>query len=418
MRHASMSISSFKPEYIAAFLVLGLFVTGCGSGSSANKTTPPPPTQSAPPPGMGSGGSGGTAGGSSGGGTGSVGGTGSSGGGAAPTQAQFLYGTTGGSVRGGKIDTSTGQVMSVAMPTDPATGDTGFQSGSGGFAFAVATDRLGRFLYTADRQKFSAGVAAGNNAIGAFTIDRTSGVLTRVSGSPYMLPAVPQDIVIDGGGRFVYVSLPGTIDIWSVNQSSGALTHLSSTAGGGAQLASTWDGRFLLSNAGDSITSYSIDQTNGSLTPVNTVAVGKSDGFSLSIGNAVAVSWTGNTATVLSLDSTGKLTMNGNPVVLQGGSRTHYISIASDNRKSYVSILDEANGMGHLVRYDGIGGDQLGIFGTSVTHAEADFNGKFVYTANGASQIQTYVFNANGAFGPGPVSQGPIGMVQSFRLSP
>ena len=308
--------------------------------------------------------------------------------------------------------------MSVPMPTDPTTGDTGFQSGSGGFAFAIATDRLGRFLYTADRQKVTAGVAGGNNAIGAFTIDRTSGVLTRVSGSPYMLSAMPVDIVMDGGGRFVYVSLPGTIDIWSVNQSSGALTHVSSTAGGGAQLASTWDGRFLLSNAGEGVTSYSIDQVNGSLTPLNTIAVGQSDGFSLSIGNALAVSWTGNTATVLSLDSNGKLTMPGHPVVLQGGNQTNYISIASDNRKAYVTIHDDASSTGHLVRYDGIGGDQLGIFGTSVMHAEVDFNGNFVYTSNGANQVQTYVLNSSGGFGTGPTSQGPIGTVQGFRLSP
>jgi len=413
MRYPSTSIAFYKPAFTLVVLVLGFFLNACGGGSSANNTTSPSPTPSAPEPGPGSGGSGGSGGGGS-----SGGGAASGGGGVAPAQAQFLYGSSGGPVKGGKIDASTGQVISVAMPTDPTTGDTGFQSGSGGFAFAIATDRLGRFLYTADRQKFFAGVASGSNAIGAFTVDRTSGVLTRVSGSPYILPALPQDVVMDGGGRFVYVSLPGIVDIWSVNQNSGALTHLSSTAGGGGQLASTWDGRFLLSNAGDAVTSYSIDQATGSLTPVNTVAVGKSAGFSLSTGNALAVSWTGNTATVLSLDSNGKLTMKGNPVVLQGGNTINYISIAADNRAAYVTIHDDASSTGHLVRYDGIGGDQLGIFGTSILHAEVDFNGKFVYASDGANQEQTYTVNSNGGFGPGPGSQGPIGTVQSFGLSP
>ncbi|HVH87018.1 MAG TPA: beta-propeller fold lactonase family protein, partial [Terriglobales bacterium] len=429
MRGTPMSTAtSIRLSSITAVLALAFSLSSCGSSSSSSTNNPNPsasPSPSTSQPGASGGGSGsssGSSGGSSGGST-SGSGSGSPGGGigaggGAPTQAQFLYGSSGAGVKGGKIDSSTGQVVSVPMPTDPATGITGFQTGTGATVFAITIDRLGRLLYTADRQGTFAGRAIGSNGIGAFTIDRGSGVLNRVSGSPYSLPDLPADIAIDGSGRFIYVSLPGIIDIWSVNQSSGALTHISSTAGGGAKLATTWDGRFLLSNAAGAVTSYSIDQGSGSLTPVSTAAVGSSDGLSLSIGNALADSWKGNTATVLSLDSNGQLAMQRQPVVLQGGNQVNYISVAADNRKAYVTIHDDTSSTGHLVRYDGIGGDQIGIFGTAVLHAEADFNSKFVYSAEGTSKIQTYVVNPNGGFGPGPTSQGPIGTVEVFRLSP
>lgn len=424
-----------------------LISIGCGGGSNRSQVTQTNPNPGTPPPGgtgttsgttttggtttggttMGGTTTGGTTTGGSTGGTGgtTTGGTGGTTGGtttsSAPGRAMFLYGSSGQGVKGGTIDPNTGQVVSVAMPTDRNSGVTAFDTGSGGFVGAIAIDRLGRFLFTADVQTFHANEPIGNNAIGAFTIDRNSGVLTRIAGSPYVLSQRPQDIAIDGTGRFVYVSLPetGTIDIWSVNQSSGALTHAGSSAGGGAQLATTWDGRFLLSNANNAVTSFSIDQATGGLTPASTVVLDKSNGLSLSIGNKQAYSWTGNTATVLTLDSDGKLALGRTGITLQGGDRALYISVGADNRMAFVTIQNQSTGQGHLVRYDGIGGDQLGVFGTNVMHAEVDFNGKFVYAANGGGgPLQTYVFNPNGGFGPGPMATGPVANVQFFRLSP
>jgi 6-phosphogluconolactonase (cycloisomerase 2 family) len=327
----------------------------------------------------------------------------------------FLYGSSGPSVMGGKIDRNTGQVVSMSMPTNPSTGVIGFQSGSRGFLVSLAIDRLGRFLYTAEVQTFFANRPLGDNAIGAFTIDRNSGILSNVAGSPYVLSERPEDIAIDGSGHFVYVSLreAGTIEIWSVNQSSGALTHIGSSTGGGAKLAMTWDGRFLLSNANEAVTSYSIDQASGELTPVSTAPVGRTSGFSLSIGNKHAYSWTGNTATVLSLDSDGELAVQKSGVVLQGGAEVRYISVAADNQTAYVTI-DSV-----FVRYDEIGDDQPRIFGTSVSHTEVDFNSEFVYAANGAGDpLVTYVFKSDGAFVASPVAIGPVANVQFFRLSP
>jgi Lactonase, 7-bladed beta-propeller len=327
----------------------------------------------------------------------------------------FLYGSYGPSVLGGKIDSTTGEVVSVPMPTNPSTGVIGFESGGRGSVAAFAIDRHGRFVYTAEVQTFFANRPLGNNAIGAFTIDRNSGVLNRVAGSPYVLSERLQDIAIDGSGRFVYVSFlqTGIIEIWSVNDSSGTLTHVGSSTGGGGNLATTWDGRFLLSNANEAVTSYSIDQVSGELTPVSIVPVGRTRGLSLSIGNKQAYSWTGNIATVLSLDSDGELAVQKAGVVLQGGDEVLYISVGADNRKAYVTIG------GHLVHYDGIGGDQLGIFGTTVEHAEVDFNSKFVYAANSSGDpLQTYTINSNGAVVAGPIATGPVAIVAFFRLSP
>jgi 6-phosphogluconolactonase (cycloisomerase 2 family) len=126
------------------------------------------------------------------------------------------------------------------------------------------TDRPGTFAY--------ATVALG---IDAFTIDRATGGLIEVPGSPF--PAAgggPFKLAMDPQGNFVYVTFSGsnTISSYRINRNTGALKLTgSATAGKGAGAVKTDpSGRFLyVANAIDNtISAYLIDWTTGAMQPV------------------------------------------------------------------------------------------------------------------------------------------------------
>jgi 6-phosphogluconolactonase len=126
------------------------------------------------------------------------------------------------------------------------------------------TDRAGMFAY--------ATVALG---IEAFTIDRTTGALIEVPGSPFA-PAGsgPFKLAMDPQGNFVYVtfSASNTVSSYRINRNSGALKlNGSAAAGNGAGAVKTDpSGKFLyVANSVDNtVSAYVINWTSGALTPV------------------------------------------------------------------------------------------------------------------------------------------------------
>lgn len=93
---------------------------------------------------------------------------------------------------------------------------------------------LGKYLYTAN---------GGDYSISGFNVDRSTGTLTQMSGSPYpdqqecppggvVCPggcyATPVSLAIDGTGNFLYAEDGGSdsVAIFRINSSSGALTYL------------------------------------------------------------------------------------------------------------------------------------------------------------------------------------------------
>jgi hypothetical protein len=127
------------------------------------------------------------------------------------------------------------------------------------------TDRPGMFAY--------ATVALG---IEAFTIDRGTGALIEVPGSPFA-PAGsgPFKLAMDPQGNFIYVtfSASNTVSSYRINRNSGALKlNGSAAAGNGAGAVKTDpSGKFLyVANSSDNtVSAYMIDWTTGALRPVS-----------------------------------------------------------------------------------------------------------------------------------------------------
>src|SRR6266849_8204343 len=136
----------------------------------------------------------------------------------------------------------------------------------------IVVDPSAKFLYVSD---------FANGSVDAFTINATSGGLTVVPGSPFLVflaGSASGGIAVDPSTKFLYVTLVNVpaVAAFSINSSSGALT-----AGPGSpfatgntpfQVITDPSGKFLyVSNLNDSqgaISAYTIDSTSGALTPV------------------------------------------------------------------------------------------------------------------------------------------------------
>ncbi|MBZ5598285.1 MAG: lactonase family protein [Acidobacteriia bacterium] len=109
-------------------------------------------------------------------------------------------------------------------------------------ADAVVSDPQGRFLFVGGE---------GNGSLSVFTIDPTTGVPTEISGSPYTSFGLSfaDSMAVDGTGNFLYVaqgdpSLP--VAVFSIDQNTGALSAAGQFALGVAQLHADASGQFLL----------------------------------------------------------------------------------------------------------------------------------------------------------------------------
>jgi hypothetical protein len=179
----------------------------------------------------------------------------------------LVYFMTGGSIQGAGIGGST---------FAPLTGYT---------ATAISTGFADVMLVT---QKYVY-VPMGNSNVEGFSIDRKSGALTAIPGSPFTattsLGGTTDGAWTDPKGRFLFVGSEASGDIWvfQINPTTGALTE---TAGSPFTLASvsplvslssadimTVDasGKFLYVgqlSPSTAVAAFSIDQTTGALTPV------------------------------------------------------------------------------------------------------------------------------------------------------
>jgi len=144
---------------------------------------------------------------------------------------------------------------------------TPFAAGAGSRALAI--DPAGNYLYTADQD---AGTTSG------FAIDATTGALTPLSGSPWKAGETPYGVVVDPTGRFVYVASDAatstgrpTVAGFALDRATGVLTPLAGSPWAAPPtvraLAIDPRGRFLYVGAG-SIRSYAIDTGTGALTPI------------------------------------------------------------------------------------------------------------------------------------------------------
>jgi 6-phosphogluconolactonase (cycloisomerase 2 family) len=173
---------------------------------------------------------------------------------------QFLYGADdSGNIFAFSLDNVTG--VPTSLPGSP------FASGLNS---QLAVDPSGKFLY-----------ATSDDAIGtvlAFGIDST-GALSPLPGSPFPINPTsvalnPEPYGIVDTGSFVYVALSGTNQVaaFSVDRETGVLTHVPGspfTAGNAASLFAITNNFLYVVNAADgTVSAYTINPASGALTPV------------------------------------------------------------------------------------------------------------------------------------------------------
>lgn len=401
------------PLGLIFLLWLTLLSTGCGGNSTmsasnpgATVPTPTPTPTPTPAPGLGVG--------------------------SAPAQATFLYGTYGATVLGARV-TPNGQVIDVPMPTDANSGDTGFMTGTGGNVDSIAIDPKGRFVYTLDVQTSSFGIPIGNNGIGAFTIDRATGELARVAGSPYPINYRGGSVVESGNGAYLYAagSGAGTIEVFAINQATGAVTVNSTVTGvPGDGLAASWDGRFIFDGDNSTVTAYAITPATGALTAVSSAYVENIGPIYLSYSGKFLYSVSDTGITVMSVSSTGQLTVtqaNFPAVQTAGGIPRRMLATSRDDRFAYVATSSGQN-VGSIQAYaldanTGAIGAPVGtpvtmLVGQAPLQVTLDFNGKFLYATFTGTNLLTFPINPDGSIGHSAVNPGVTGTSDFFELSP
>lgn len=171
------------------------------------------------------------------------------------------------------IDDSTGALKEVA----------GARTSTGGLnPQRPVFDRTGQYLYVPNMEA-TWGVANGN--IGAFHIDSTSGLLTKLAGSPVTAGEVPKDasVDVDGLGKYLYITDGyNFVDAYQINQGTGALTFLDKFAtrrgvnsvavvSGTTPVQQKSNHAWVLNKADGTITTFALD-TQAVLVPVSSAS--------------------------------------------------------------------------------------------------------------------------------------------------
>lgn len=158
-------------------------------------------------------------------------------------------------------------VFAIAPTTAVLTPASGspflFQGNSGPFGIVVHPS--GNFLYS------TLSNAAG---VDALAVNRTTGSLALVQGSPWTTWFAPENLAMDPSGKFLYVDVAGvgSLVAFTVDPTTGALTQSGSYDANG-KLAIDPSGKFLYVseflglNMGQ-IVAFQIDQSTGALSPV------------------------------------------------------------------------------------------------------------------------------------------------------
>jgi 6-phosphogluconolactonase (cycloisomerase 2 family) len=167
------------------------------------------------------------------------------------------------------IDTTTGSLTSIGT------------FAASGIPNSITVDPTGRFVYTTNNN---------TNNIAMFTADSATGTLTSQG---TVTCALPQSIAIEPTGRFAYVPCGNGVGVtaFTIDQTNGALANIGNYALGTGIVSISIDpaGKFVyLSDWGPAaglpnytIDTYSIDPTSGALTSVGSIPAGDNAFFTL-----------------------------------------------------------------------------------------------------------------------------------------
>src|SRR5260370_1297283 len=181
---------------------------------------------------------------------------------------KFLYATlmNSAAVAGFTINSSTVALTPIAG-SPFAAGNTPIQA---------IVDPSGKFLYVTNLNNSMGGISA-------YTIDSTTGALTPVAGSPFSTQANfpgPSGLAIGGGGKFLYVSMSGTVNAnngvsgFAIDSTTRTLTQIAGspfTKGKDPVRVATGPARrfpFTTNSQDRTLAAFTIDSISGGLTPV------------------------------------------------------------------------------------------------------------------------------------------------------
>lgn len=140
-----------------------------------------------------------------------------------------------------------------------------FSGGLGLSPSSIAVTPSGRFAYITN---------AGTNDVSALAVNPVNAEITAAANPPYPVTATPQFVAVEPTGRFAYVALSlNRVEAYAINAGTGTLTAIAAGAGEALgtsprHIAIDPSGRFayVANGSSNNITFYTIDQTTGALT--------------------------------------------------------------------------------------------------------------------------------------------------------
>ena len=338
------------------------FLTGCGSVSSSGSVQPTPtPSNPSPSPSPTP---------------------------AASTPSSFIYGIEAFEsdigYAGGQINSSTGQVTSVGTPFD----DSGLGQN---IVTQLISDPQGRFLYSLNLGANAVGMQIGQPGIAELQINKQTGALTRVAGSPLVFTSQLLGMMaIDATGHFLYQPDAGSFDIYSIDQNTGLLTRTTTVtpaASVGNFTTISPDGRFLFNASDSTVETLSID-ANGNLAviqpPVLTggAALGIIGQLSVSADNRFLFVMNQGSVSIFGISSSGMLTpVVGSPFATDLGGNG--MALTPDGTHVYIAFQVTGSNVVKGFTFDSgastftpIAGAVISDNATTVT---VDGSGKFAY---------------------------------------
>jgi len=268
----------------------------------------------------------------------------------------------------------------------------------GSSIFNLAVDPTGRFLYAP---------VSGGTTVEQYTIDQSTGALTSIGAAT--AGNGPRAVAVDPTGRFAYVSnfTDNSISQFSIVQATGALTALSpATVATGTSpqqnLMVDPTGRFLYIGTTTGglayVYQYSIDQSTGALTLIQSTllsfATSRCSVWVDPTGRFVYAAGSASISVYRINQSTGALTIVGSATALSGTIS----SIAGDPTGRFVYLVDQTGSLVNQFSIDQNTGavTSLGTVSTGSTpvYIAISPNGLYAYVVNNTGpNIQQYSIN-------------------------
>lgn len=325
------------------------------------------------------------------------------------------------SISGFGVDANTGALTSV--PGSPfATQD---------YPISMALHPTGKFLYTT-----SPGVNFEDpnsmGSIGGYNIDSNSGALTAIAGSPFPTGANAVAVAVHTSGSFLYVGshveshlfYGGSIYGYTIEKSTGVLSQISGSPFPSghlpASIAQDPSGKFLYvaDVAADQVLAYSIDQVSGSLALIADSPIACPEPTSVLAdpkgGFVFAANSPGGAGTVsayaMDHDSGALSAVSGSPF---GGAGPNPLALAVDPKGRLLYAANYAGTVsGYQINSAGalttISGSPFPV-GQSLSSIVVDPSGKFVYVTDGSlKQVFGFMIGTDGSLTA--ISGSPFGL--------